>query len=78
MKPKASDTIQVRDDLTVIKITKDIDEKYARKLIQQWLKKNTDFMGGWQLFHQGVDEYSHTFKVINPLREAGMKIGLYR
>ena len=44
--------VSIDIDLTnrVATVSKPCDEKYARKLLQDWLKENTLMRGGWQLF----------------------------
>lgn len=43
------DTIVVDFQRCVASVDKPCDEKYARKLLQDWLKSNTMWKGGWEV-----------------------------
>ena len=66
----AIDTMVIEDSW--ISITADIDEKYARKLIQDYLKSNTPMSHGWYLwgYHDEGDGKRYLFKATNYVMDA--------
>lgn len=63
------DTISVDFDTLRATVDKPCDEKYARKLLQDWLKANTPYKGGWEVvkdFKRWSDETKWHFTLHNP------------
>lgn len=66
--PNAKETITIRDDGKVVTITSRINEKYARKLLQDFLKDATGIPGMWSLWLVSKDETKYTFEIENPIQ----------
>lgn len=63
------DTIKVDLEKLRATVDKPCDEKYARKLLQDWLKTNTVWKGGWEVvkdFRRWDDADKYNFTLHNP------------
>lgn len=63
------DSITVDFDTLRCSVAKPCDEKYARKLLQDWFKENTSYRGGWEVtkdFRRWDDPEHWNFTISNP------------
>lgn len=68
------ETIAANDDFTQVSIKSGCGEKYARKLIQDYLKENTRFKGMWILTLDYINNKVFVFNAYNPARELYLSI----
>ena len=64
--PIARDTITWRDDMKRVTITNRIGQKYAHKLLQDWIKEKTGIKGYWTFYHDSTDEHAHAYIIDHP------------
>lgn len=62
----AKDTIIIGDHYEDAIITDKICEKYARRLVQEYLKENTRFSGGWICFREANIGGYYRYTLWNP------------
>lgn len=61
-------TFSVDLNTATAQVSKNCDEKYARKLLQDWLKSNTKLKGGWIVgkdFDKWEDPEIYYFNIAN-------------
>lgn len=67
MEPTVKDTVTVSLDLMTATCRGGCHVKYARKLIQDWLKKNTDYKGHWTVWFDEEIDGMYYFSLSNPM-----------
>ena len=66
-KPTAKETITYTPDFKHVYLTKDVGQKYAHKLLQDYFKELTGIKGYWTFYHDYTDDYSHHYTIDNPM-----------
>lgn len=63
------DSVTIKQDLTQAYCKNGCEIKYARKLINDWLKEKTPYKGGWTVWFDHDDGTDYWFKLTNPYLE---------
>lgn len=62
-------TITISLDLMEAHCSNKCQIKYARNLINNYLKETTDYKGGWTVWFDHMDDERYWFKLANPYLE---------
>ena len=68
MNVPASKKLVVAIDLTAATLPANISEKYARKLLQDYLKANSMYKGGWECWLEKIEDGKYHFEISNRYR----------
>lgn len=70
------DTLTINDEYSIATCKNGVNIKGARKIINDYLKENTVFKGGWTVWFEEDDGEKYWFKLHNPYKEMSNYIGI--